>query len=198
MLAPVTPDAPFEATLRRYLAYLEDESALVDEERVRELNEAIDVTSDPIERLRLLSELERASHGADAGELEGAVASGLRAWAEANAVTRGALEQVGVPASLLDRAGMGSRGRARNGERSRRRSSRRAPRLSADEVKAAITSQLGKTWKLSELATAIDREPATTRNYVARLVEEGWVTEVGDDPAHDGRGRAPKLYSRAV
>jgi hypothetical protein len=198
MLTPVTPDAPFEATLRRYLAYLEDESALVDEDRVRELDEAIEVTSDPIERLRLLSELERVRHGADAGELETAVASGLRAWAEANAVTRGALEQVGVPAGLLDRAGMGGARRARGGERPRRRSNRRAPRLSIDEIKGAITSQLGKTWRLSELAEAIDREPATTRNYLGRLVEEGWVTELGDDPAHDGRGRAPKLYSRAV
>jgi len=45
------------------------------------------------------------------------------------------------------------------------------------------------------LAAALDRDTTTVRNYANKLVEEGIVTVVGDDPKHDGRGRAPKIYA---
>lgn len=33
-----------------------------------------------------------------------------------------------------------------------------------------------------------ERDRTTVRNYVNRLIEEGIVLVVGDDPQHDGRG----------
>ncbi|MEJ7743268.1 MAG: hypothetical protein WKF73_12370 [Nocardioidaceae bacterium] len=54
---------------------------------------------------------------------------------------------------------------------------------------------MGADWKLTDLAAALDRDPGTVRNYINRLVSEKVVTVVGDDPEHDGRGRAAKLYS---
>lgn len=49
-------------------------------------------------------------------------------------------------------------------------------------------------FKLSDAADAIDRNAATARNYVNRLVEAGKIKELGDDPNHDCRRRAPNLY----
>ena len=54
---------------------------------------------------------------------------------------------------------------------------------------------LGEQWRLSDLAAKLDRDPATARNYINKLVDNGSVVIAGDDPNHDGRGRAPKLYS---
>ena len=66
--------------------------------------------------------------------------------------------------------------------------------MSLDEVAAKLPSG---QFKVTDLAEAIGRETTTTRNYLNKLVEAGKVAEVGDDPNHDGRGKAPKLYEAA-
>lgn len=58
-----------------------------------------------------------------------------------------------------------------------------------------MAKKLGSGWKLADLAAALERDATTVRNYVTKLVEEGIVTVIGDDPKHDGRGRAPKIYA---
>jgi len=70
----------------------------------------------------------------------------------------------------------------------------RAPRLTMEEVEAALPSG---EFKLVDLANALGREPATTRNYLVKLITQGKVGEVGDDPNHSGKGKPAKLYSRA-
>ena len=50
---------------------------------------------------------------------------------------------------------------------------------------------------LAQVAELIDRPTATTRNYVNKLKDLNLVEIVGDDPNHDGRGKAPKLYKLA-
>ena len=62
-----------------------------------------------------------------------------------------------------------------------------------DVVNAA--KKLGSGWKLTDLATALGRDATTVRNYVNKLVDGKIITVVGDDPKHDGRGRAPKIYA---
>jgi hypothetical protein len=66
--------------------------------------------------------------------------------------------------------------------------------LNDDDVLAALKG-LGVPveFKLIDAAGAIDRNAATARNYVNRLVEAGKIKEVGDGPSHGGRGRGPKL-----
>lgn len=54
--------------------------------------------------------------------------------------------------------------------------------------------KLGSGWKLTHLAAALDRDAATARNYVNKLIEEGLIVDLGEDPKHDGRGLAPKVY----
>ena len=43
----------------------------------------------------------------------------------------------------------------------------------------------------------LQREPMTVRNYINKLVEQRVIADLGDDPRHGGRGRAPKIYGMA-
>jgi len=187
----------YETLLRQYLTWLADPTALVDAGEVQRLEAAIAHEADPVAKLRRLSELERVRQGTDADELADTVADGLAEWCEANGITRGALEELGVPRGVLQRAGLAATPRAARSGRTRAAAGPRAERIDLDAVIDIVTDRLGRTWRLSDLAAAIEREPATARNYLVRLIERGVVTELGDDPAHDGRGRAPKLYARA-
>lgn len=66
----------------------------------------------------------------------------------------------------------------------------RAPRVSSDEVKSAIMSKVG-SFKLADIEVS---SPQTVRKVVEELVESGALKDLGADPAHTARGRAPKLY----
>jgi hypothetical protein len=116
-----------------------------------------------------------------------------KAWAEAEGVSATAFQGLGVPDEILAEAGFEISPAARSTS-NRSSGSGRAPRIPIEDVKAAVR-KLGSGWKLSDLAAALDRDSATVRNYVNKLVKEGDITIVGDDPKHDGRGRAPKLYA---
>jgi hypothetical protein len=69
----------------------------------------------------------------------------------------------------------------------------RAPRLSVDDVTAKLPSG---PFTVAALATAIDREVATTRNYIPKLLDAGTIIETGVDESAPGP-RKPRLY-RAV
>lgn len=185
-----------EDQIRSYLDSLGSSSKpMVDREAVKSLKREVRSESDPIKRLALITALEEEETGR-APDLEGPKATFVaegKAWAEAKGFPATALQTLGVPDDVLRQAGFSVSARTRPAPSGRRGGSR-APRVPFEEVKAAA-KKLGKNWKLADLAAAVDRDSNTTRNYVKKLMQEDLVTEVGDDPSHDGRGRAPKLYS---
>jgi hypothetical protein len=182
---PVEP----ETAVRRYLRYLEDPDAMRDEGAIAEAEEAVSRAEDPIERLRALAALDRA-RSVDGETYRQDFVRHAKAWAEAEGIPARAFLELGVPAEDLAAAGIAG-GRSSTGSRGRGR----APRLDIDAVEAAVPAD---RFRLAELAAAIDREVATTRRYLQQLLERGSVRELGDDPDHDGRGRAPKLYEKAT
>lgn len=116
-------------------------------------------------------------------------------WGDKEGISARLFQAIGVPDEVLTEAGFeitaiaGSRVRTRSGT-----PSNRAPRIPFEDVEAAAR-KLQTGWKLADLAAAaLDRDPGTVRNYINRLVTESIVMVVGDDPEHDGRGRAAKLY----
>lgn len=183
---PVDP----ETAVRRYLRYIEDPDSLRDEAAVAEAEAAVGRAEDPIDRLRALAALDRA-RTVDGEVCRRDFVEHARAWAEAEGIPVRAFLEMGVPAEDLAAAGLTTGGRS-TGAPSRGRG--RAPKLDIEQVEAAVPAD---RFRLNELAAAIDREVATTRRYLAQLLERGTVRELGDDPDHDGRGRAPKLYERA-
>ena len=168
---------------------------LVDKEAVKALRQQVKDATDPIDKAKLLSALETERAGKEPQpepDDEGAKAVFIAEagkWAEEEGISVKALQTLKVPDDVLKAAGFKVAALSQ-----RQGTSTRAPRMNLDDV-AGAASKLGAQWRLSDLATKIDRDTATTRNYVNKLVEAGNVKIIGDDPKHEGRGRAPKIYS---
>lgn len=191
-----------EEGIRTYLASLgQSDKPVVDREAVNALKQQIRSETDVIEKAKLLSELEREEAGRipDRSGDEALFVAEAKAWAEETDVTVGALLALGVSPDVLRRAGFKVEAAAGSGTRRARsgtRSGGRAPTIPLDDV-AAAARKLGSGWRLADLAGVLDRDTMTVRNYVTKLMERGVVADLGDDPRHAGRGRAPKIYGVA-
>lgn len=190
------PPKKTDDAIRSYLNGLgQSDKPVVDREAVKAIKAQVRSEKDPINKLKLLTELEEQEKGRlpDRTADEQAFISSAKAWAEQENVSVAAFQASGVPDAVLRKAGftVTSAGPAKA---TRSTSGSRAPRVPIEQVEGAAR-RLGKRWTLNDLAAEVDRGITTTRNYLNRLIADGTVTELGDDPDHDGRGRAPKLYA---
>jgi hypothetical protein len=191
-----------EDGIRSYLDSLgKSNKPVVHREAVKALQDQLRSEPDPIQKLKLLTALDEEREG-HAPDLEGEKAvfiAEAKAWADAEGISVAAFQALKVPDEVLVQAGFdvaAARRKVIARASSGGSSNGRAPRIPLEDVKVAA-SKLGLTWKLTDLATALDRDAPTVRNYVNKLVSDGAVTIVGEDPGHDGRGRAPKVYTLA-
>ena len=200
--APLMCTVPHMATksvedgIRAYLDSLgKPNKPVVDREAVKALKDQIKSESDPIAKLRLHAQLEQEQQGKlEDHEGDKAVfVAEAKSWADTEGIPVSAFQALKVPDDVLREAGFEVTASPRPSS-TLGSGSGRAPRIPLDDVKAAA-ARLGDSWRLSDLAEALDRDVATVRNYVNKLVDDGSVRVVGDDPGHDGRGRAPKLYA---
>lgn len=182
--------------IRAYLDGLgQTDKPIVDREAVKALKAQVRDESDPINKLKILAQLEQeeAGHVPDRSGDEAVFIAEAKAWADDEGIPTAAFQAMGVPDDTLKQAGFTIT--APSTSKTRRSSGgSRAPRIPMEDVEAAAKSLSGE-WKLQDLAEKLDRDPTTTRNYLKKLMDAGTVKEIGDDPNHDGRGRAPKLYS---
>lgn len=184
-----------EDGIRAYLDSLgKSNKPVVDREAIKALKVQIRSEGDPIAKLRLLAALEdeEAGHVPDHQGEKAVFVAEAKAWAEGEGISVTAFQALKVPDDVLREAGFAVS--AAGSRASAGRSGGRAPRIPIEDVRAAV-KKLGSGWKLSELAAVLERDATTVRNYVNKLVEEGLIVVVGDDPKHDGRGRAPKVYA---
>jgi hypothetical protein len=188
-----------EDRIREYLDALGKKAPkarrVVDKEAVAAVRDQIRAAVDPIEKLRLYRELEAARQPKleapvdDSADLESGFVADAKAWADAQGIPVSAFVALKVPRDVLRRAGFTLTGAGRSAGRA---TGTRAPRIDLGEVKQAI-GDLPKTWTLKDLAEKIERDTATTRNYVKRLVDERFLTIVGED--NSKQGRPAKIYS---
>lgn len=166
----------------------------IDREAVKAVKDQLKKAADPIARLNLARELREASlpkqvEPAPHPGLQVFIAEG-KAWADENRYTAADLQRYAkVPVDVLRAAGFVVPHQA---ERQSSGTRRRAERLRPEEDVLPVIAQLGDTWRLSELAAKLDRDVATTRNYVSKLVERGKIEAAGVDAS--GQGRAATLY----
>ena len=195
--------AHVEDSIRAYLASLsarpKARAPVVDREAVKALTAQIKAETDPVNQLRLYAAREEARKGVlpepeDTSGLEAIFVAEAKAWAEAEGIPVDAFLAQKVPGQVLRDAGFTLSASAVASPRSATASGTRAPRVPIHEVHRAI-DELGPRWKISELAARLDREIATVRNHVKKLVADGEVKEVGEDAS--GPGRPAKLYDRA-
>jgi hypothetical protein len=175
--------------------YLTDPDSLRDPAAIEKAQAEVNEAVDPIDRVKALTALERAQV-IDGEVYRRGFLQNIREWVEATGVSVSSLRMYGVPDEDLVEARLVSRPVARAGKvKAPVRNGTRSPRL--DPMDVAAKMRKGTKYRLSDIAELIDREPATTRNYVNKLLAEGVVDDLGGDPAHDGKGMAPRLYRLA-
>jgi len=64
-----------------------------------------------------------------------------------------------------------------------------------DDVKAALPKS--GTFTIREISDKLNRSTAVVAGKFKTLLDEGAIKHKGDDPKHEGRGRAAKLYARS-
>ncbi len=184
--------ASAEQAVRQYLSWLSNPDLLRDESRISELRSKADSETDPIAKLKIFTELERAS-AVDAEGVKLAFIHHAKTWADANDVTAGAFRALGVDDVMLAAAGLVAGGRRRGRRVS---SGGRAANVSAAVIKARV-STLAEPFTLADLMSSVGGSPATVRKAVEEMITEGSVVKLGPPAQHAARGRAPIEYQRA-
>jgi hypothetical protein len=179
-----------EGAVRLYLTYLEDPSKLRDEAKIRSLTAKVAEESDPIAKLRTLGELERASAVDGTSYRDGFIAN-AKAWAEEAGVPAGAFRSLRVPEDVLAAAGFEAA--SRRGRRAGGRTGPRSGRVTTDAVKSAVPSG---QFTIKALEQASGGSPGTVRKALTEMINAGQVSDLGPDPQHNGKGRAPTLYRK--
>jgi hypothetical protein len=184
-----------EGAVRLYLMWLDDPQQLVDRARLDTLQSQYDGTKDPIERLRLLGQLERA-RVADGEQLEADFVRLAGPWATENEVPGSAFRQLGVSDDVLAAAGLGG-GRGGRRRRSTARSgvgpARRAKAVSTETLRGWMLHHSGP-FTVADVTGAAGGSPMTAKKALDELIDAGKVQRLGPVSDWRGRGRAPTAY----
>lgn len=183
-----------EDAVRNYLTSLKDPDSLRDDERIAEIETQLGAATDAIERVMLQQQLRDAQRPAT-DHYEEAFVTHAKAWADAHAISVAAFLAEGVPTTVLRRAGfsVSGAGGGRGGDHRGRKPATGRSRVSADQVRAALPTG---TFTTKDVQDATGASPAVVRRVIQEEVEAGNVVAAGTDPAHQGPGRAPRVYKR--
>ncbi|MCC6435049.1 MAG: hypothetical protein IT196_08480 [Acidimicrobiales bacterium] len=180
-----------------YLQYLADPTKLVDPASVKKLENDVEKAKDPIDKLKAVAALERAQ-AVDGQFYEEAFIRSARSWAETEGIPLAAFKTMGVPDSVLARAGFddGRRRGGRNRAAAKRAGTRtgRARSTSAEVIREWVLATTG-SFTLADVQKGIGGSPATIKKAIDELTEAGKVENLGAVAEHHGRGRAPYHYS---
>ena len=208
---PVSAEAPHpESAVRRYLQFVEDPSTARDEALLGRLRHQLASATDPIEKLKLIAQIEQAEQ-ADGESIRTAFVRHARDWAEEHGVTVSAFRQLGVSDIALAEAGFDLGFARRSAPRPARAGSPRAgspgvgrasagpsgPRTrgSADDIRSWVLAH-ESAFTLAQAMAGAGGSLGTVKKVIDDLVAVGQIRNLGPDPDHRGRGRAPHRYGR--
>lgn len=191
-----------ETAIRTYLLWLEDPATLVDHDRIAALTMTLDGERDPIEKLRLLAELDRVGE-TDAERLRSAFVRHAKSWADANRVGMKAFRQLGVSDIALAEAGFDlgfgtkrTKGKLPLVRSKATQATRTDGGANAMKLREHVRQRTG-TFTLTDVLAAVGLgSVATARNVVEGLVANGEVERLGPVKNHHKKGRAPMEYRR--
>jgi hypothetical protein len=185
-----------EDAVRRYLAFLDDPSTALDEEKVADLEARISAATDPIQKIHLASDLHRARQ-ADGEHLRREFVAVARRWADAQGIVPEAFRTLGVTDQDLRAAGFDvartTRRRAEVGTVGPAPSRARAARATTDDIRAAARS-FDAPFTIADLRDRAGGSPATVRKALDEMVSEGIVAALGPSPDWPGPGRPPHRF----
>ena len=180
-----------ERAVRNYLLFLEDPQKLIDSEQIAGLTARARDATDPIERLKLYGELERAQ-STDGSRFRLDFVLHAKAWAAANHIGPSAFSRLGVPDDVLHSAGL-LRGRPTTGKSSGKRDVATRASITTDVVKRHVRSLSG-TFTMADVQARVGGSPMTIRKGVQALVDDGTIARLGPMREWNGRGRAPIVF----
>ncbi len=191
----MTTSSDADTAVRNYLLFLEDPAQLVDTAEIERLQAEIDAATDPLDRLRALSKLQRARQS-DEGELRAAFCASAKRWAEVNEVTVASLQSVGVTDDVLQQAGFAvpapaTRRPGKNRANARPNSS--SPPVTTATIKSEVAVRTTR-FTLADIGAEIGGSPMTVRKAVTEMISEGLVQRLGPTPNWSHQGRAPIVY----
>lgn len=179
-----------EAAVRAYLQALTDPDTLRDDEGIAELQERLEGSDDPLERVKLQAEIEQAKQVRPDAFEDGFIAH-AKEWADEHGVSATAFQAEGVPRTVLRRAGL-------DGGRSARRGAQpaRKPKVSRGDVRAVVQSHPSFTLPQIQTETGASRE--TVRTVIKEALDAGTIEKVGPDDAQQAGGgrRSTTAYRR--
>ncbi len=176
-----------------YLQYLADPSQLIDPNSVRKLEGDVEKAKDPVEKLKAIAALERAS-ASDGSAYEEAFIRDARAWADNEGIPPGAFRTMGVPEAVLAKAGFDSgRRRGRSARKARATRTGRAKSTSTQVIQSWMLSSQ-ETFTLADVQRNAGGSPATIKKAIDELTDNGQIANLGPVSHHTGRGRAPYHY----
>jgi hypothetical protein len=181
-----------ERAVRNYLLFLEDPQQLIDQDQIESLQSSAQQAADPIERLRIYAQLERAENS-DESRYRLEFILHATAWAATNDVGPAAFRRAGVSDEVLSAAGLvaGRAGAAKNARKRQPVPARRS--VSAESIKHHVRLLRG-TFTLADVQSSVGGSQMTVRKGVQALVDDGTVTRLGPMPDWSGRGRAPIVF----
>lgn len=177
-----------EAAVRNYLQALKDPETLRDDKAISDLQKRIERAEDPLERVKLRAQLEKAQR-IEPGAYEDGFIAHAKQWADEHGVSAESFKAEGVSDDVLARAGLDGVRRRRRGQAAGRRR-----RVSREDVRNAIRQHRSFTLPQIQNKTGASRE--TVRAVIKELLTAGEVETAGTDQSHTGRGRAPTAYQR--
>jgi hypothetical protein len=185
-----------QESIRAYLTFLDDPFSLIDAKKINEIETAVAAAQDPIEKLKLLSDLERAK-SVDGTILKSAFVTHAKPWATENGVTAEAFRTMGVSTEVLVAAGFTGLRNSKTRKNSPGKSTRatvRAPGVKSDGIQSSVLAKR-TVFTIKEITTETGSTTATVTKVINALLDIGKVKEVGPLTNPGARGRAPMQYA---
>ncbi len=177
-----------------YLQYLADPSSLVDANSVRTLEGAVQDATDPVEKLKAIAALERASTQ-DGSEYEAAFIREAKAWADSEGIPGSAFRSMGVPGDVLTRAGFGGGRRTKSSRTGGTSRAGRAKSTNIGIIQAWVLAS-DSPFTSADVQRSVGGSAATIKKAIDALTDAGEVENLGPVTDHSARGRAPFHYQR--
>jgi hypothetical protein len=196
-----TPQQSPDDAVRRFLQFLADPTIARDDRLIAELRGKLAGETDLLERLRLIQAAQDAEL-ADGSAIRAGFVRHAKNWAGANGISVAAFRELGVSDIALAEAGFDlGFGRGRPGAKGAKNSRAvaagkpRAASVSSEDIRTWVTAQ-DAPFTLNKIMENVGGSLGTVNKVVDDLITSSKVRNLGKDPGHKGRGRAPFLYER--
>lgn len=180
--------------IRNYITLLNDPEKLVDQDRIEALEQQLADETDPVARVSIRSELERAKRPKE-DEYRKDFVENVKSWADEHGISPEALKAEGVPVDVLREAGFKVGQSKRKSQTKRKQTQTRSQRVSPEQIEKVLSEQTAP-FSIAEIAKLSGASNSTVRKVVRNKVEAGELVEAGTRD-NDGPGRPAPVFTFA-